>query len=139
MKQMKIKLLTLIGGTVFGFGLGLSQMAKPEVVLNFLTLQDLGLIFVMFGAAAVAGLAFEIGTRYLRKAPITGKKFGKRHKVLDRNVLVGGIIFGAGWGLSGICPGAAYASIGLGNYPIFAGLAGMFIGAYLQGCVRSEN
>ncbi|MFW6321699.1 MAG: YeeE/YedE family protein, partial [Halohasta sp.] len=38
----------------------------------------------------------------------------------------------------GICPGAAYASLGVGNWPILYALAGMFLGAYLQGVWRSD-
>jgi len=55
---------------------------------------------------------------------------------MDRDVVVGGGVFGVGWGLSGICPGAAYASLGIGNTVILYGVAGMFVGTYLQGYVR---
>lgn len=127
----------LVGGVVFGFGLGLSQMYRPEVVLRFLQLSDLGLLFVMGGASLVAGTAFAILSRTGRRAPLTGAEFGKRLKTMDRNVVLGGGIFGVGWGLSGICPGAAYASLGVGNLPILYGVLGMFLGAYLQGYVRS--
>ena len=129
--------LILLGGLIFGFGLGFSHMARPEVVLNFLTFDDLGLLFVMFGGSIVAGLAFWIVPRLRSDAPLTGRPFGRRLKSFDRNVLIGGSIFGVGWGLSGICPGAAYASLGIGNYPMLWGVAGMFIGAYGQGVVRS--
>jgi uncharacterized membrane protein YedE/YeeE len=135
----KFNAIIVLGGLVFGFGLGFSQMAKPEVVLNFLQLQDFGLLFVMFGAAAVAGVVFEVGTRVEKKAVLTGERFGKRTKEMDRHVILGAIVFGLGWGISGICPGAAYASLGIGNYPVLVGVAGMFIGAYLQGFMRSWN
>ena len=52
--------------------------------------------------------------------------------------MVGGGVFGVGWGLSGICPGAAYASLGIGNTVILYGVAGMFLGAYLQGYIRES-
>jgi hypothetical protein len=64
--------------------------------------------------------------------------FERRLKSFDRNVVIGGAIFGAGWGLSGICPGAAYASLGVGNVTILWALAGMFAGAYVQGIWRSR-
>lgn len=129
----------LLGGLVFGFGLGYSEMAKPEVVLSFLQLQDFGLLFVMFGAAIVAGLTFEYSTRSGKTAPLTGDRFGKRLKSMDNHVLLGGVLFGAGWGLSGICPGAAYASLGIGNYPILVAVLGMFIGAYVQDILRQTT
>ncbi len=131
--------LILLGGLVFGFGLGFSHMARPEVVLDFLTFEDFGLLFVMFGGSVVAGLAFWIVPRLRSNAPLTGRPYGRRLKPFDRNVLVGGSVFGVGWGLSGICPGAAYASLGVGNVTILWAVAGMFLGAYAQGVWRSRD
>lgn len=131
--------LVLAGGVLFGFGLGYSRMAEPEIVLAFLQLTDLGLLFVMGGAVVVTASVFALATRTdaLDRAPLTGEPYATREKSFDNNVLSGGAIFGVGWGLSGICPGAAYASLGIGNYPILLGIAGMFIGAYVQGLARS--
>jgi uncharacterized membrane protein YedE/YeeE len=112
-------------------------MARPEVVLSFLELTDLGLLFVMGGAVLVSAPVFFFASRSGRSAPLTGARYVRRLKTMDRNVLVGGAVFGVGWGISGICPGAGYASLGIGNYPMLWGIAGMFIGAYGQGYVRS--
>ncbi|MDR5673083.1 putative transporter component [Halalkaliarchaeum sp. AArc-CO] len=131
--------LIFAGGLLFGFGLGFSHMARPEVVLDFLQFTDFGLLFVMFGAAIVTGVTFAVVPRLRDRAPLTGDGYGRRLKPFDRSVLVGGSIFGVGWGLSGICPGAAYASVGIGNWPIVWAIAGMFVGAYLQGVWRSQR
>ena len=131
--------VVLVGGLVFGFGLAYSHMARPEVVLDFLQFEDFGLVFVMFGGATVTGLAVFALPRLLDRAPLTGRPFERRLKSFDRNVLVGGAIFGVGWGVSGICPGAGYASLGIGNLPILWALAGMFLGAYAQGVWRSRD
>lgn len=127
-----------LGGLIFGGGLAVSHMVRPEVVLAFLTLEDLGLLFVMGGASVVVGVAVFGATRFLDRAPLTGTRYGRRLRSLDRNVVAGGVVFGAGWGLSGICPGAGYASLGVGNLPILWGIAGMFVGAYAQGYWRSR-
>jgi len=124
---------------VFGFGLGFSHMARPEVVIDFLTFDDFGLLFVMFGGSIVAGIAFWTLPKLRDSAPLTDRPYGRRLKSFDRNVLIGGSIFGVGWGLSGICPGAAYASLGVGNWPILYAIGGMFIGAYAQGVWRSQD
>jgi hypothetical protein len=129
----------LVGGLLFGFGLAASGMARPEVVLSFLQFEDFGLLFVMFGGSVVAGSAFFLIPRLRDRAPLTGRTFERRLKSFDRNVLVGGAIFGVGWGLSGICPGAAYASLGVGNVDVLWAVLGMFAGAYLQGAVRSRG
>ena len=131
--------LVLVGGVIFGFGLGFSHMARPEVVISFLTFEDFGLLFVMFGGSIVAGLAFWIVPELRSNAPLTGRQYGRRLKSFDRNVLIGGSIFGVGWGLAGICPGAAYASLGVGNWPILYAIGGMFLGAYAQGVWRSQR
>jgi hypothetical protein len=125
-----------VGGVIFGIGLAVGEMARPEVVLDFLQFKDLGLLLVMGGAATVTGVAVAIGERARTTAPLTGRAYARRLKTFDTNVLVGGVVFGVGWGLSGICPGAAYASLGVGNIPILWGVGGMFTGAYLQGWLR---
>ncbi|GAB6862555.1 YeeE/YedE family protein [Haloplanus litoreus] len=131
--------VVLVGGLLFGFGLAYSHMARPEVVLEFLLFEDFGLLFVLFGAAAVTGVVYALAPRVLSRAPLTGDRFERRLKSFDRNVLVGGAIFGVGWGLSGVCPGAGYASLGVGNLSILWAIGGMFLGAYLQGRWRSRS
>ena len=128
----KQNIVVLIGGIFFGFGLAYSGMTKQEIVLSFLQLKDLGLIFVMGGAAAVTFFAVNVVPRYL-KTPLLGGKFKPRRAPLSRNVIIGAIIFGVGWGLSGQCPGSAVASLGTGNILVLVGLAAMFIGAYIRG------
>lgn len=126
------------GGLVFGFGLSVGEMTHMEVVLSFLRLEDLGLLLLMGSATAVTGLSVTLAPRVLDMAPIGGAGFTRRMKSFDRQVVVGGTIFGLGWGLSGVCPGAAYASLGVGNLPILWALGGMFAGAYVQGVIRSR-
>jgi uncharacterized membrane protein YedE/YeeE len=125
-----------VGGLVFGVGLAVSQMARPEVVLDFLQFEDFGLLLVMGGAAVVTSVAYLLLGQSGSRAPLSGRSYGRRLKSLDRNVLTGGVVFGVGWGLSGICPGAAYASLGIGNVTILWAIGGMFAGAYLQGFLR---
>ncbi len=120
---------------LFGFGLAYSRMAQPEVVLDFLQLDDLGLLLVLGVAVVVAAVGFHGVPRLLgwETAPLTGLRYAPRKTAFRPRVLTGAAIFGLGWGLSGICPGAAFASLGLGNLPIVWGIAGMFLGAYLVG------
>ena len=121
-----------VGGILFGFGLAYSGMTKQEIVLDFLRLDDLGLMFVMGGAAVLTFLAVNVVPRFMAQ-PVLGGHFKPRVSVLTRNTLLGAVIFGVGWGISGQCPGSAVASLGMGNWPVIIGLAFMFIGAYLRG------
>lgn len=136
-KRLAVAGAVFVGGLVFGAGLAVSEMTRPEVVLDFLQLDDLGLLLVMGGASVVAAAVFQTATRTGRRAPLTGVVYGLRQRNLDSGVVAGGVVFGVGWGVSGICPGAAYASLGVGNLPIVYAITGMFVGAYLQGWWRS--
>lgn len=133
----KQNLVVLFGGIFFGFGLAYSGMAKQEIVLSFLQLKDLGLIFVMGGAALVTFFAINLVPRFLKKPPFGGQ-FRPRKAAMSRNVIIGAIIFGVGWGISGQCPGSAVASLGTGNLPILVGLAAIFIGAYIRGLLDKK-
>jgi len=125
-------IILFIGGIIFGFGLAFGGMSKPEIVLSFLRLEDLGLILLMGSAVAPTAISINIIPRYMKK-PVLGGEFKPRQRTLSRNTILGAIIFGVGWGLSGQCPGSALSSIGLGNYPILAGIGAMFLGAYVMG------
>lgn len=122
----------LISGALFGFGLAVSTMVSPEVVLSFLRFQDFGLMLVMGGAVCVTLVVYQLAPR-LMKAPVAGDHFAHRPAVLDRDTLVGAAIFGVGWGVCGVCPGPAIAGLGTGNWSLFVALAGIALGAYAQG------
>ena len=125
-------MVLFVGGILFGFGLAWGGMAKPEIVLSFLQLKDYGLVLLMGSATAMTFVAINIVPRFMEK-PILGGEFKPRTRVLSRNTILGAIIFGVGWGLSGQCPGSALSSLGVGNYPIIIGMISMFVGAYVMG------
>ncbi|MFC1487602.1 DUF6691 family protein [Thermoproteota archaeon] len=107
-------------------------MAKQEIVLSFLQLKDLGLLLLLGGSAAVTALTINVIPKILKK-PVLGGVFKKRKRTLTQRTIIGAIIFGVGWGLSGLCPGSAMASLGVGNLPSLIGIGGMFLGAYIMG------
>ncbi|MCZ2845762.1 MAG: YeeE/YedE thiosulfate transporter family protein [Candidatus Bathyarchaeota archaeon] len=121
-----------IGGILFGFGLAFGGMAKQEIVLSFLQLQDFGLILLLGASAIVTAITINLAPKIIKK-PLLNGEFKKRKRILNKRTVIGAIIFGLGWGLSGLCPGSALASVGVGNLPALIGIAGMFIGAYIMG------
>jgi len=130
MKQKNIVLF--IAGILFGFGLAIGGMSKPETVLSFLALEDYGLLVLMFSATGVNFFAINVVPRFMEK-PLLGGEWKPRERKFGKNTMIGAIIFGVGWGLSGQCPGSAISSIGIGNLPVLVGIAGMFAGAYVMG------
>lgn len=125
-------LAVLFSGAVFGFGLALATMIRPEVVLDFLRFRDFGLLLVMGGAVTVTLIAYQWVARWIGK-PILAPVFERRRAVWNTRTLIGAALFGIGWGLCGVCPGPAIAGLGAGNWPLLLALLGIFLGAYTQG------
>jgi len=123
---------TLAAGALFGFGLSLSGMVQPEIVLSFLRFSDLGLMLVMGGGVAVTLLAYQMLPRLLKR-PLLGSGFEVRRTVWDRDTWVGSALFGVGWGLCGVCPGPAIAGLGTGNFDLLWAVGGILLGALVQG------
>ena len=126
-------LVSLFAGLVFGCGLLVSGMANPAKVLAFLDLAgtwDPSLMFVMGGAIAVGFLAFRLASK--RSETLLGRSLCLLQPgAIDRRLLVGGTLFGIGWGLAGICPGPGLVLLGTGSLEglvfVLAMLAGMGI------------
>lgn len=125
-------LATLAAGTLFGFGLAYSTMIRPEVVLGFLRFSDFGLLLVMGGAVTVVLLAYNLAPRWLVR-PCFSDVFHTHASAWNRDTAVGSALFGIGWGLCGVCPGPAIASLGTGNWSLLWALAGIALGALVQG------
>jgi len=125
-------LAVLLCGVLFGAGLSLASMVKPEVVIDFLLFRDLGLLLVLGTAVLVTLLAYQLGPRVLKK-PVFEARFADYVSALDVRTLLGAGIFGLGWGICGVCPGPAIAGLGVGNWPLLYALAGIAAGAYVQG------
>src|ERR1700760_1746619 len=109
--------LAWVAGLVFGLGLLLSGMADPAKVLGFLDLAgawDPSLMFVMGGAVGVGVVAFAAARRRTRS--LLGEPMQlPTATAVDRRLVVGALLFGAGWGLAGFCPGPAVVALGLGE------------------------
>ncbi|PYK81162.1 MAG: hypothetical protein DME38_00990 [Verrucomicrobia bacterium] len=104
--------LIFLAGALFGTGLAVSGMTDPGRVIGFLDIfgsWDPALLFVMAGAVGVYGLGMLILRRFQNqnlKLPSTASS------PIDRQLIIGAVIFGVGWGLGGFCPGPALANLG---------------------------
>lgn len=126
--------LVFLAGLVFGMGLILSGMADPARVLGFLDLSgswDPSLALVMGGAIMVGFFAFQTAQKRTHTLIGNVMRLPSRATAIDKRLVFGSTVFGAGWGLAGFCPGPAIVAMGSG-YPkavafVAAMLAGMFV------------
>lgn len=123
-------IFSIASGLIFGLGLILGGMSDPAKVKAFLDLfgnWDPSLAFVMGGAIAVGVFAFAAGKK--RTASWTGERMEiPTSKVIDTRLIVGGVLFGTGWGIGGFCPGPALVALGSGLMPAAAFIAAMLAG-----------
>tara|TARA_Y100000590_G_scaffold441064_1_gene567241 strand:+ start:734 stop:1138 length:405 start_codon:yes stop_codon:yes gene_type:complete len=127
------KLVALFCGTIFGIGLVISQMINPAKVLGFLNVfgeWDPSLAFVMIGALIISSPLFHLFKN--KEKPIFYTSFSiSENKEIDKRLIFGSILFGAGWGLAGLCPGPAISSIALINISSVTFVFSMLIGFYI--------
>ena len=130
------KLIGFLSGLVFGIGLILAGMTDPMKVKGFLDLAgawDPSLALVMGGAIALGVFVFARAAK--RERSWTGHEMEiPTNRTIDGRLVLGGVLFGAGWGIGGFCPGPALVALGSGM-----GEAGVFVAAMLVGMVAHDK
>ena len=136
----------LVAGLVFALGLVLSGMTQPAKVVGFLNVMGLqngiswtaqpgfwdpSLALVMGGALAVTLIGFALTPSRANAKPWFDQVFHiPTKKEIDRKLILGGVLFGMGWGLAGYCPGPALASLLVGGVDVSAFVAAMLGGMW---------
>ena len=123
----------LVAGTLFGLGLAIAGMIDPAKVVNFLDIfgtWDPSLAFVMGGGLLVNAIATPLIMR--RKTPMLAEFFRTptKHQV-DKRLIIGGVLFGAGWGIGGYCPGPMLTSLSFANSDIIVVVGAYIVGTFL--------
>ena len=129
------RIAEFVAGLLFGIGLILAGMTDPGKVIGFLDLfgnWDPSLALVMGGAIFVGVFAFAFA-KTRTTAFLGGAMHLPKQGEVDRKLVAGSLIFGAGWALAGLCPGPALVSLGTGN-----GQAAVFVLAMLAGMLGLE-
>ena len=131
-------ILAFISGSIFGLGLTISSMTNPDKVLGFLDLfnnWDPSLAFVMGGAIIITAPMLFVLTK--NKNLILSKEIHlPTNKEIDKKLIIGSLIFGAGWGLVGLCPGPAISSLALLEVSSIIFVIFMFIGFYCSKFIK---
>lgn len=130
MKHMKL-FISLVAGVLFGIGMHVSGMVDPKNIFSFLDITgewDPSLAFVMGGALCVFA-PFHYFLIKPRRKSIDGSTINTpTSQKIDKNLVIGASLFGIGWGLGGICPGPAVASLGGASITIIMFTVCMVIG-----------
>jgi uncharacterized membrane protein YedE/YeeE len=134
-------LLALLSGLLFGLGLIISEMIDPSKVLAFLDISgawDPSLGLVMLGALLVGIPVFA----WAKKTPtsLCGTPVQiPQHSHIDRRLVLGGLSFGIGWGLVGLCPGPALVAVMTLNSSIVLFIVTMLISFFVFGLLEQRR
>ncbi|MEX5569273.1 YeeE/YedE family protein [Pseudomonas syringae] len=136
-----LKVTAFFAGLIFGFGLLLAGMANPAKVLAFLDVSgtwDPSLALVMAGAISVAVVPLNWARR--SRQSLLGARMQLPVKTqLDARLIVGSLVFGIGWGIAGICPGPAVATLLTGHWKILIFLLALLAGMYLFSALEKRR
>lgn len=136
---MSRNLFAFIAGGIFGAGLFLSGMTDTSKVQGWLDIfgaWDPTLAFVMGGAIIPMAIAWRLTEG---RAPVLGGSFpAKPDAQFDRNLVLGSVLFGMGWGLAGLCPGPAIASLAFGGWPHILFFVAMLAGMLASPGIRTR-
>ncbi len=127
-------IVALLSGLIFGLGLiagGMTDPAKVKAFLDLFGAWDPSLALVMGGAIAVGVFAFAAARR--RQRSWTGEPIElPASTLIDGRLVAGGVLFGAGWGVAGFCPGPALVAAGSGSPAALGFLAAMLAGMLIH-------
>ena len=111
-------------GVIFGFLLQKGGVAKYHILMGVLLLEDATVVKVMLSAIAVGMVGvFSMNRLGLVKLHLKPTRYAAN--------IVGGLLFGVGFGVMGYCPGTGAAALGQGNYDAAFGILGLLAGSYL--------
>lgn len=130
-----IKTLYFISGIIFSIGLSLSGMIDSFKVISFLDVTspnwNPALAFVL-GSAVPTYFVLFIWIKQRKKTLLDQNFTSPPPRPVDRKLVIGSAIFGAGWGLAGVCPGPALSHIAFLDVPFALFIIFMFVGFEIQ-------
>jgi uncharacterized protein len=117
-------------GAAFGFVLSRAGATQYDAIHRMFLFEDLHLAGVIVTAIVLSAIGYAI---FRRRSPGSLPQ-----KPMQRGLILGGVMFGVGWALTGTCPGTALAQIGEGTLAGLITLAGILIGARVHGAFASR-
>jgi uncharacterized membrane protein YedE/YeeE len=126
-------MLYLALGTIFGFVLSRSGAADYDYVQGMFLFER----FQLFGIIGTAIVLTAPGLWLIKRRGRTfaGMPITIELKSMNRGTIAGGVLFGIGWSMTGMCPGPILVNIGEGKVYALAALAGALTGAWLFGAI----
>ncbi|MCA1979110.1 MAG: YeeE/YedE family protein [Thiobacillus sp.] len=129
----------LLAGVIFGFVMIKSEAASWYRIMEMFYFQSFHMYGIMMSAIATGMTGVLLLKRYGRLLTLDGQPIEIPKKEPGHvNYILGGFIFGLGWGVIGLCPGPIFSLVGMGSIGALAALAGALHGTWLYGFVKNR-
>lgn len=129
---MRVPLAAGLVGVVFGVVLCWSRMVDPDVIHGALTFERAYLYLMFLAAVPTTAVGLALVRRRGGRAVLTGEPIGWSTERVQRRSVVGGAVFGLGWGIAGACPGPIVTQLGQGILWAVPLAVGAFAGVWLH-------
>ena len=132
-----MKIVYTFLGILFGV-----VLTKSEVI-SWFRIHDMFLfkephMYLIIGTAIAVGIVSIFLIKKLKVKSLDGSEIKLSGKPYNKGTLIGGLIFGIGWAITGACPGPIFAQIGAGEFPAVFTLIGALLGAYIYHSMKSK-
>ena len=128
----------LLMGAAFGFILSRAGATTYDYYAKLFLFEDLQLMWVIATAALVGAVGVAILKKLGTRTLVGGEAIAFQGKPWKKGLVAGSLLFGAGWGLAGACPGTALAMLGEGKLMAGFSIVGILLGTYLYGVLHGE-
>ncbi|MEZ6115931.1 MAG: DUF6691 family protein [Pirellulaceae bacterium] len=127
----------LLLGAYFGVVLSKAEAVCWQRIHDMFLLRDPHLYYVILTAIVVAMISLQL-LKWFRVKTVDGSEITYKPKPYHKGVLIGGVLFGAGWAITGACPGPVYIQLGAGQWLAGVTLLGAFLGMYCYAILKSR-
>jgi len=129
----------LIAGVLFGFVLVKAEAVSWYRIQEMFHFQSFHMFGILFSAIATGFLSIQVIKRLHQRQALDGQAIEIPSKPPGRkSYIFGGLIFGLGWGVIGLCPGPIFALAGMGSIGALVVLAGALHGTWLYGALKNH-
>ena len=128
-------LSSLLIGVYFGVVLIKSDVASWFRIQKMFRFEQAHM-YLIIGSAVIVGALTVFLIRKLGLKTVRGTVVEIEVKKFQKGTVIGGVLFGVGWAITGACPAPIYAQLGSGEYPAIFSFIGAFCGAYLYANLR---
>ena len=127
--------MSLLMGTYFGIVLTKSEVVCWQRVHNMFLFREPHMYLIIGTGVVVAAISMLLIKKFESRT-IEGSRIKYKPKPFHKGVVIGGTLFGAGWAITGACPGPIYAQIGSGAWMALLTLGGALAGMMLYAVLK---